>query len=82
MLRIVFVCGLSCSLICAGGLNFHAPHTLSLGNVSAEAFGDFRNTGRQDLTVVSFEVGLQLYPNPASPTKWWPPTSMAMASSM
>jgi len=63
MLRIVFVCGLSCSLICAGGLNFHTPRTLSLGNVSAEAFGDFRNTGRQDLMVVSFEVGLQLYPN-------------------
>jgi len=62
-LRIIVACTFSCSLIHAGRISFRAPQTLSLGSVSAETFGDFHKNGRQDLMVVSFGAGLQLYPN-------------------
>ena len=62
-LRIIVACTFSCSLIHAGRISFRAPQTLSLGSVSAETFGDFHKNGRQDLMVVSFGAGLELYPN-------------------
>lgn len=47
----------------ANPITFRAPHALSLNTISAQAAGDFRHTGRQDLMVMEFDIGMQLYPN-------------------
>jgi len=47
----------------ANPITFRAPHALSLNTISAQAAGDFRHTGRQDLMVMEFDLGMLLYPN-------------------